>query len=331
MGHIRLSRDADAILVCPATANFLAHMAAGLANDLATTILLASDKPVFVCPAMNGQMWNHPATQHSLTLLQQRGVHVLPPEEGVMACGEWGKGRLPPPSRIVDWLVSALAPCPALHGKTALVTSGGTHEPLDPVRYLGNLSSGRQGNAIAEALVQAGVRVTLVQGATSVPPPAGVTLVSATTARAMLAACEEALPVDMAICAAAVADWRPVAFSAQKLKKSADGASPVLSLVENPDILHTLSTHPTQRPTLVIGFALETEATAVEEKRRRKNCDWILANTHTIEAPAFGETDNALTLHKSNSAPVAWPRQPKAALARLLVNAIGEYYTHLKS
>ncbi|HKT76801.1 MAG TPA: bifunctional phosphopantothenoylcysteine decarboxylase/phosphopantothenate--cysteine ligase CoaBC, partial [Sphingobium sp.] len=295
IGHIQLSRQADLVVVAPATANILARMASGIADDLATTLLLATDKPVLVAPAMNVRMWHHAATQRNLAQLRADGVHIMEPDSGEMACGEFGKGRLPDPEAIaaeIDRLLAvprAVDPLAAqpdfeaaalpLAGRHVLITAGPTHEPIDPVRYIANRSSGKQGFAIAAAAARAGARVTLVTGPVHLPTPAGVTRVDVETAREMLAGVEAALPADAAIMVAAVADWRTADAACQKLKKDGSGKPAPLVLVENPDILATLGRHP-QRPALLVGFAAETEKIAehAQAKLARKGADWIVAN-----------------------------------------------------
>ncbi|MBV9118769.1 MAG: bifunctional phosphopantothenoylcysteine decarboxylase/phosphopantothenate--cysteine ligase CoaBC, partial [Acetobacteraceae bacterium] len=286
MGHIQLSRSADLLVVAPASANILARMAAGLADDLASTLLLATDKPVLVAPAMNVRTWSPPATEANMALLSSRGVRVVGPDEGPMACHEFGPGRLAEPPAILAAIEDMLAPEQPLRGRHVLVTSGPTHEPIDPVRYIANRSSGRQGGAIAAALARLGARVTLVSGPVSVTPPAGVALHKVETAEEMLAACLQALPADAAVCAAAVADWRVARQSGSKLKKTEGGAPPILELVANPDILATLSRAGPRRPRLVVGFAAETDALIANAtaKRARKGCDWLLANDVSAES-----------------------------------------------
>jgi phosphopantothenoylcysteine decarboxylase/phosphopantothenate--cysteine ligase len=327
MGHIQLSRQADLVVVAPATADILAKMAAGLADDLASTLLLATDKPVLACPAMNVRMWHHPATQANLALLASRGVTLAGPGEGAMACGEWGLGRMSEPLEIVDAIAALLTgPAGPLAGRHALVTSGPTHEPIDPVRYIANRSSGKQGHAIAAALAAAGARVTLVAGPTQEPDPRGLTVVHVETARQMLAACEAALPADIAVCAAAVADWRVAAEGAQKLKKG-KGGTPALELVENPDILATLSAAGPRRPSLVVGFAAETEKVLehARAKLARKGCDWIVANDVSPGTGIMGGAHNqVLLLRRDRAEPEAWPLLDKQAVAARLAAAIAE-------
>jgi phosphopantothenoylcysteine decarboxylase/phosphopantothenate--cysteine ligase len=332
MGHIRLSRDADLLVVAPATANILARMAAGLADDLATTALLATDKPVLVAPAMNVRMWDHPATRDNLALLQRRGVRTVGPNQGEMACGEFGFGRMAEPLEIVAAVEAYFTEFDrfgtggALQDRHVIVTSGPTHEPIDPVRYIANRSSGKQGHAIAAALRQAGARVTLVSGPTHEPAPHGVTLVPIETADEMLAACRAALPADAAICAAAVADWRVAAPSGQKIKKGA-GGPPALALAENPDILAMLSAPGPDRPALVVGFAAETENVIAhaEAKRARKGCDWILANDVSPGTQAFGGDSNILHLITAEGAQT-WPRLSKADIGTRLAGAIARHF-----
>lgn len=332
MGHIRLSRDADLLVVAPATANILARMAAGLADDLATTALLATDKPVLVAPAMNVRMWDHPATQDNLALLQRRGVRVIGPNPGEMACGEYGPGRMSEPLEIVAAVEAYFAEFDRfgtggpLHDRHVIVTSGPTHEPIDPVRYIANRSSGKQGHAIAAALRQAGARVTLVSGPTHEPAPHGVTVVPIETADEMLAACRAALPADAAICAAAVADWRVAAPSGHKIKKGA-GGPPALALAENPDILATLSAPGPDRPALVVGFAAETEDVIAhaQAKLARKGCDWILANDVSPGTQAFGGDSNILHLITADRTET-WPRLSKADIGTRLAGAIARHF-----
>ncbi|WP_370635723.1 bifunctional phosphopantothenoylcysteine decarboxylase/phosphopantothenate--cysteine ligase CoaBC [Acidocella sp. KAb 2-4] len=324
MGHIELSRAADLVVVAPASADMLAKMAAGLADDLASTLLLATDKRVLVAPAMNVRMWEHPATQANMALLAKRGVLVVPPEQGPMACGEFGPGRLAEPPAILAAISAALADGP-LRGRHAIVTSGPTHEPIDPVRYLANRSSGKQGHAIAAALAALGARVTLVSGPVSVPDPAGVRVVRVETARQMREAVRAALPADIAICAAAVADWR-VEEAGQKIKKDGSGQPPALHLAENPDILAELSQPGPQRPRLVIGFAAETEKLAehAAAKRARKGCDWLVANDVGGTGIMGGDENEILLLTEAGAE--AWERMDKTALAQKLAARIGEFF-----
>ncbi len=338
MGHIQLSRAADLLVVAPATADLLARMAAGLADDLASTVLLATDKPVLAAPAMNVRMWLHPATQANLALLRSRGVATIGPNEGDMACGEHGPGRMAEPHEILAAIEAHFAasagPAPvdtrpgALAGRRAVVTSGPTHEPIDPVRYIANRASGRQGHAIAAALARLGAGVTLVTGPTQEPDPPGVTAVHITTAREMLAACQAALPADIAVCAAAVADWRVAEAAPEKLKKGA-GGPPVLTLTENPDILATLSTPGPGRPAVVIGFAAETERVIdhARAKLARKGCDWIVANDVSPASGTFGGADNTVHLIRRErpGAVEDWPRLSKTEVGERLAAAIAAH------
>jgi phosphopantothenoylcysteine decarboxylase/phosphopantothenate--cysteine ligase len=322
MGHIQLSRAADLVVVAPATADLMAKMAAGLANDLASTLLMATDKPVLIAPAMNVRMWEHAATQRNLATLLADGVKVVGPNTGSMACGEFGPGRMAEPSEIVTAIKAALNSGPLL-GKHILVTSGPTHEPIDPVRYIANRSSGAQGTAIAAACRDLGARVTFITGPATVPPPTGVSVQRVETAQQMMDAVSAALPADVAICAAAVADWHVVNANAQKLKKGADGL-PVLEFAENPDILAALSRH-AHRPGLVIGFAAETEKVVAQAtaKRARKGCDWILANDVSPGTGIMGGSENAVVLIDSAGAQ-DWPRMSKTAVAAKLAARIAE-------
>src|SRR5579862_2263450 len=326
MGHIRLSREADLVLVAPATADLLARMAAGLANDLASTLLLATDKPVMVAPSMNVMMWGHAATQANMALLERRGIRRAGPVPGDLACGEFGSGRMAEPLDIAAAVEAFFRDGAVLAGKRALVTSGPTWEPIDPVRFIANRSSGKQGHAIAGALAGLGAAVTLVSGPSHEPVPPGVALVPVETAREMLAACEAALPVDVAIFAAAVADWRAEDTAPQKLKKT--GASPpVLRLAENPDVLATIAKPGPRRPRLVVGFAAETENILenADAKRRRKGCDWLLANDVSAGTGTFGGETNTLHLLTGDAAPVeSWADLPNPALADRLARRIAE-------
>ena len=331
MGHIQLSRDADLLVVAPATADILARMAAGIANDLATTALLATDKPVLAAPAMNVRMWEHPATQANLATLRARGLATVGPDEGDMACGEWGFGRMAEPAAILAAIEAQLAPARRLAGVRALVTSGPTREPIDPVRYISNHSSGRQGHAIAAALARHGAATTLVAGPTALDDPPGVQVVAVETAVEMLAACEAALPVDVAVCAAAVGDWRVVQAARQKMKKDASGP-PSLHLAENPDILATLAGAGGRRPRLVVGFAAETTCVVehAEVKRARKGCDWIVANDVSPATGTFGGASN--TVHLISASGVeAWPQMSKQAVAERLAGRIADVLAPLNS
>ncbi len=322
IGHIQLSRQADLVVVCPATADLMAKMAAGIADDLATTLLLATDKPVLVAPAMNVRMWQHPATQANVALLRSRGITILPPDEGEMACGEHGPGRLPEPDTILAAIAAALGPAhKPLAGRHVIVTAGPTHEPIDPVRYIANRSSGKQGFAIAGALAALGARVTLVAGPVNLPTPSGVTRIDVETARDMAAATDASLPADAAVMVAAVADWRVVATE-QKIKKQPGGAPPALALVENPDILATVSAH-ALRPALVVGFAAETEATVAHaaRKRSRKGCDWIVAND--VSGDVMGGERNHVHLITADGIE-DWDDMPKADVAARLAERIAD-------
>jgi phosphopantothenoylcysteine decarboxylase / phosphopantothenate---cysteine ligase len=327
MGHIRLSREADLVVVAPATADLLAKMAHGLADDLASTALLATDKPVLIAPAMNPQMWQHPATRRNLARLAADGVRQVGPAPGDMACGETGVGRMAEPPEILAAIEALLAPpVGTLEGVRALVTSGPTLEAIDPVRFIANRSSGKQGHAIAAALRAAGCDVTLVSGPVGEPDPEGVKVVRVESAEQMLAACQAALPVAIAVCAAAVADWRVATPIRQKLKRRA-GASPTLTLAENPDILKTLAQPGPTRPRLVVGFAAETED--VESNARRKlaakGCDWIVANDVSEEEGTFGGGYNTVKLFRADAEPEAWPRLSKAEVATRLVACIAAH------
>ena len=321
MGHIELSRAADLVVVAPATADLMGKMAAGLANDLASTLLMATDKRVLIAPSMNVRMWEHPATQRNLATLQSDGVLVVGPDAGNMACGEFGPGRLAEVPDIIRAIDTALSDGP-LTGKHVLVTSGPTHEPIDPVRYIANRSSGAQGAAIAAALRDLGARVSFVTGPADVPAPQGVDVIPVETAREMNAAVEAALPADAAVFAAAVADWRVASESSSKIKKK-KGTLPTLSFEENPDILATVSQMTKNRPPLIVGFAAETDdviahATA---KRARKGCDWIVANDVSPETGIMGGSENAVTLISEAGADV-WPRMGKDEVARQLAERI---------
>ena len=316
MGHIELSRAADLIVVAPATAHIMARMAGGLADDLASTLLLATDKRVLLAPAMNVRMWTHAATQRNLAQLRADGILVVGPNDGDMACGEFGPGRMAEPLEIVAAIEAALADGP-LKGRHVLVTSGPTHEPIDPVRYIANRSSGAQGTAIAAALAALGADVTFVTGPATVPPPQGVRVVRVETAAQMQTAVHAALPADVAVFAAAVADWRVTAAD-HKIKK-VKGALPVLAFAENPDILADVAHLKHGRPRLVVGFAAETQdvlshATA---KRLRKGCDWIVANDVSPSTGIMGGTENAVTLITADG-PEDWPRLSKTEVANRL-------------
>ena len=328
MGHIRLSREADVVVVAPATANLLAKMAHGQADDLASTVLLATDKPVLVAPAMNPMMWGNPATRRNIAQLRSDGIQFIGPTSGDMACGEQGSGRMAEPAEVLAAIVGHLdlPRTRALIGRRALVTSGPTREPIDPVRFIMNHSSGKQGHAIAAELADAGAEVMLVSGPVSLPDPKGVKVVSVETAREMLAACEAALPVDVAVCAAAVADWRPEIVPTHKIKKEAGNRPPAIRLTENPDILRALSTRHQDRPGLVIGFAAETERLVehAEAKLERKGCDWIVANDVSPDRGIFGGDHNQVCLIRRDALPEPWPAASKAVVARRLVERIGQ-------
>ena len=322
MGHIQLSRAADLVVVAPCTADLMAKMAGGHADDLASTLLMATDKPVLIAPAMNVRMWDHPATRRNLATLQGDGVRLVGPNAGSMACGEYGPGRMAEPAEIVAAMGAVLGGGP-LAGRRVLVTSGPTHEPIDPVRYIANRSSGAQGTAIAAALRDLGAQVVFVTGPASVPPPQGVQVVAVETARQMLAAVEAALPVDVAVMAAAVADWRVANAAGSKMKKDGSGRAPALEFAENPDILATVSKHATARPRLVVGFAAETDdviahATA---KRLRKGCDWIVANDVRPDTGIMGGSSNAATVI-SGDGTESWAMMAKDDVARRLAARI---------
>lgn len=337
MGHIQLSRDADLLVVAPGTANILARMAAGLADDLASTVLLATDKPVLVAPAMNVRMWTHAATVANVETLKKRGVTFVGPNDGAMACNEYGPGRMSEPAEIVTAIEAMLAgDARPLAGKRALVTSGPTREALDPVRYISNHSSGRQGHAIAAALQRLGAEVTLVSGPVSVADPLGVTVVKIDSADQMLAACLAAIaakgPVDVAVFAAAVADWKAAHPAGEKIKKQPGAAPPALELAPNPDILATVARPGPNRPALVVGFAAETEnliANAVD-KRKRKGCDWIVANDVSPATGTFGGERN--TVHLVSAEGVEdWPTLAKEEVAVRLAGRIAEHLARPRS
>ena len=325
MGHINLSREADVLLVAPATANTLAKLAHGIGDNLATTLLLATDKPVIVAPAMNVRMWEHDATQDNIELLKARGVIFIGPDEGDMACGEWGEGRMSEPEVIVEALNIFFGTHAPLKGKKAIVTSGPTREAIDPVRFIANHSSGKQGHAIAEALRDLGADVTLVSGPVSLENPTGMVVVNIESARDMQAAVESALPADIAVCAAAVADWRVDSEANQKLKKDDQGI-PTLSMVENPDILAGLSQPGPDRPGLVVGFAAETEKVIehARAKLAKKGCDWICANDVSPATGTFGGDANTVHL-VSRTGVEDWPNQSKRAVARQLAERIAQH------
>ncbi|MGB0902071.1 bifunctional phosphopantothenoylcysteine decarboxylase/phosphopantothenate--cysteine ligase CoaBC [Halocynthiibacter sp.] len=318
MGHIELSRAADLVVVAPATADLMGKMANGLANDLASTLLMATDKPVMIVPAMNVRMWEHPATQRNLETLKSDGILVCGPDDGAMACGEFGPGRMAEVHEIVTAVESALRDGP-LKGKRVLVTSGPTHEPIDPVRYIANRSSGAQGTAIANALTALGADVIFITGPADAARPQGVDVIEIQSAREMLEAVQKALPADVAIFAAAVADWRVASASDSKIKKDGSGKLPILEFAENPDILATVSQMSDERPGLVVGFAAETDdvinhATA---KRERKQCDWIVANDVSPETGIMGGSENQVVVI-SDAGAEAWPRMGKDQVAKRL-------------
>jgi phosphopantothenoylcysteine decarboxylase/phosphopantothenate--cysteine ligase len=327
MGHIRLSREADLIIVAPATANLIAKMANGIADDLASTTLLASNKPILISPAMNPEMWGKPSTQRNIATLEQDGVHIIHPQAGEMACGETGTGRMPEAVDLFAAIEQFFNHNKPLAGKHAIVTSGPTYEPIDPVRFIGNRSSGKQGHAIAEALAQAGATVTLVSGPTQLPKPAGVQLLSVETALDMSKAVFDHLPADIFVGAAAVADWRIEHPATQKMKKRAGHSAPELHFSENPDILADISTH-TQRPSLVVGFAAETDDVLNHARAKlvKKGCDWIVANqVGTSENPVFGTDHNQVTL-LTRTTTENWPLATKSDVATLLVNKMIEEF-----
>ncbi|MEM9046355.1 MAG: bifunctional phosphopantothenoylcysteine decarboxylase/phosphopantothenate--cysteine ligase CoaBC [Pseudomonadota bacterium] len=323
MGHIQLSRVADLVVVAPATADLMAKMAGGHANDLASTLLMATDTPVLIAPAMNVRMWDHPATQRNLATLKGDGILTIGPNEGDMACGEFGFGRMAEPAEILAAITRELGGGP-LHGRRVLVTSGPTHEPIDPVRYIANRSSGAQGAAIAAALRDLGADVELISGPATAALPEGVHLTEVESAAEMLAAVEAKLPIEAAVFCAAVADWRVATASGSKIKKDGSGQVPALELTENPDILKTISHLPAgQRPALVVGFAAETDdiianATA---KRLRKGCDWIVANDVSPETGIMGGDSNTVTVITDQGAE-AWPSASKTDVAAKLADRI---------
>lgn len=324
MGHIRLSRETDLILVAPATADILAKMAHGHADDLATSCLLASSAPIAVAPSMNVLMWENPATKANIARLHTHGMHILEPEGGILACGEEGRGRMQAPEALASWVQDFLTQSRGLAGRKALVTAGPTHEAIDPVRYIANRSSGKQGYAVAKALAQQGAEVTLISGPVGLPAPLGVKRLCVQSAEEMLTATMDSLPADIAVCTAAVADWRIVSAS-HKLKKNEAGP-PILKLSENPDILYSLCQN-AKRPKLVIGFAAETEKLreAAQRKRQRKGCDWIFANL--VTADTFGGDQNSgLLIHADGEEVFA--AQSKMALALNLSQRIVQYFNN---
>ncbi|MEM7545604.1 MAG: bifunctional phosphopantothenoylcysteine decarboxylase/phosphopantothenate--cysteine ligase CoaBC [Pseudomonadota bacterium] len=325
MGHIQLSRAADLVIVAPATADMMAKMAGGHADDLASTLLMATDKPVLIAPAMNVRMWTHAATQRNLATLTGDGIHAVGPNDGDMACGEFGPGRMAEPLEILDAVERVLGGAGRLVGRHILVTSGPTHEPIDPVRYIANRSSGKQGMAIAAALIAEGAQVSLITGPTVEPVPPGVAVKRVETARQMLAAVEAALPADAAIFAAAVADWRTADESPRKMKKDGSGDLPDLCLAENPDILATIAQRPVgARPPLVIGFAAETNDVVANAtaKRKRKGCNWIVAND--VSGDVMGGSRNTVTLIDEQGAE-DWPEADKTEVARRLAARVADW------
>lgn len=336
MGHIQLSRDADLILVAPATADLLAKMAHGTANDLASTTLLATDKPVFVAPAMNVRMWHHPATQRNLAQLADDGIGLIGPEPGDMACGEFGMGRMSEPEAISSAIEDYFAKADRSHETTdkplsgfrVLVNAGPTHEPIDPVRYIANRSSGKQGYAIASALAALGAETVLISGPTQISDPENMSVVRVETAVEMQAAIEQCLPVDLAVLTAAIADWRCATPSDIKIKKQAEAASPSLTLIENPDILHWLSTQVQPRPALVIGFAAETNNVTdhAKAKRQRKGCDWIIANNVSPETEIMGGDHNAIEIITADEYET-WPTMSKVQVAEKLAQKLADTLT----
>ena len=326
IGHIQLSRNADLVVVAPATADMMAKMAQGQANDLASTLLLATDKRVLIAPAMNVRMWDHPATQRNLSTLQGDGILSVGPDSGDMACGEYGPGRMAEPEAIMAAIRDALTPAAQpLAGRHVVVTSGPTHEPIDPVRYIANRSSGAQGAAIAAALRDLGARVSFVTGPATVPAPSGVRVIAVETARQMRDAVQAALPADAAVMAAAVADWNVVGASDRKIKKDGSGQPPALQMAENPDILAWIS-RADERPGLVVGFAAETNDVVANAtaKRLRKGCDWIVANDVSPATGIMGGTENAVTLIDDQGAE-EWPRMGKDAVADRLAARIADH------
>ncbi|GJL85335.1 MAG: phosphopantothenate synthase [Micavibrio sp.] len=325
MGHIRLSREADLIIVAPASANLIAKTAHGRADDLASTTLLASDKPVLIAPAMNPEMWDNEATQDNIQTLEQRGITLIGPAQGDTACGETGTGRMSEPEEIFGAILSFFYERP-LKSFKALVTAGPTYEPIDPVRFVGNRSSGKQGYAIATALFEAGADVTLISGPTALPGPVGIKTIRVETAQQMLKACQSALPADIAICAAAVSDWAPKENKASKIKKRRNHTPPSIALKENPDILARLAKDGPNRPDLVIGFAAETEDIIINarEKLARKNCDLMIANKISAAENVFGSNQNHVHLVSLDDSE-EWPRASKKTIARKLAQRIAQH------
>lgn len=331
IGHIQLSRDADILMVAPATADLMAKMATGQCSDLATTCLLATDKPVMIAPAMNVRMWEHAAAQRNLATLQADGVHVVGPNEGDMACGEYGPGRMAEPAEIIEALSAALgSPLkgldgPRLAGKTILITAGPTREPIDPVRYIANRSSGKQGYAIGAEAAKLGARVIIISGPTRLMPPPGAEVIPVETAEEMLKAVQDELPVDVGIFAAAVSDWRTASAADQKIKKDGSGEVPALELTENPDILATIAKSKKNRPGLVVGFAAETENVVknAKAKLKRKGCDWVVANDVSPATGVMGGDENTVHLVTSNGVE-DWPQMEKSQVAARLMARIAD-------
>ena len=334
MGHIELSRNTDLLLVAPATADFLAKMRAGLADDLASTLILATNKPVIAAPAMNVRMWEHPATQENVQILKNRGIFFIGPSEGNMACGEYGIGRMSEPATILESIFNPFnltlgnierAPKGRLGGKKAIVTSGPTHEPLDPVRYITNRSSGRQGHAVAAALAEEGADTVLISGPTALRDPDGVTVKRVGSALDMMNACQAEMPANIVVCAAAVADWRAADPTHTKIKKN--GIPPRFDLVENPDILASLSQSENNRPTLVIGFAAETGSVIekAKAKRKRKECDWIVANDVSPGTDIFGGEVNTVHLLVGDAVE-SWPTMTKEMVGKKLAGRIAKHF-----
>ncbi len=326
IGHIELSRSADLLVVAPASADIMARMVAGLASDLATTTLLATDKKVLLAPAMNVRMWQHASTQRNISILKDDGVLFAGPDEGDMACGEFGPGRMAEPAEILSAITSALAEkAGPLDGKTVLITAGPTHEPIDPVRYIANRSSGRQGYALAQAAYDLGARVILVSGPVSILLPEGVEMLPVETAQDMLAACLDELPVDIAICAAAVADWRVANPADEKMKKQGNQDVPNLDLTQNPDILRTISNHKTGRPEIVVGFAAETQNVIENAKGKlaSKNCDMIVANDVGANSDVMGGTNNTVHIVSPDGVE-SWPEMSKQQVAEKLMSLLAK-------
>ena len=329
IGHIQLSRDADILMVAPATADLMAKMATGQCSDLATTCLLATDKPVMIAPAMNVRMWEHAATRRNLATLRADGVHVVGPNDGDMACGEYGPGRMAEPNEIADALSDVLdSPLgdlegPRLQGKTILITAGPTREPIDPVRYIANRSSGKQGYAIGAEAAKLGARVIIISGPTRLMPPPGAEVIPVETAEEMLQAVKDELPVDVGIFAAAVSDWRTASAADQKIKKDGSGTVPSLELTENPDILATIAKSKKDRPGLVIGFAAETENVIenAQKKLKNKGCDWVVANDVSPDTGVMGGDENTVHLVTSNGVE-DWPLMDKSDVAARLMDRV---------